>query len=680
MPPTVLTSVTGNRTTVNPDPSRSRATPGSQLDTDDAFDIRWALGATGLLKVFNQAEVLAAADVHVAATVGRLGSESDERVLLAVALTVRAIRQGSVCVDLSTQPGLQPALPWPDPVTWTDLVRASPLCADGGAQDVDVDVVGVESPRELASGEGTPLRFDAGLFYLDRYWRQEVQVCTDLLGRAAMLPPPVDEARLTTGLQRLFPDQAVDPRVSSAVQGRQREAAEAAVRLWTTIIGGGPGTGKTTTVAKVLALLLDQPGSRPRIAMAAPTGKAAARLQEAVQRARADLGPVDRERLGAISASTMHRLLGWNPQNRSRFRHHRDNRLPFDVIVIDETSMVSLTLMARLLEAVRPETRLILVGDPDQLEPVEAGAVLADLIAGLTQRNAAAATSPRAATADPHPRAKVAPAVGCEVVILEQRHRFEGAIATLADAVRDGNADAALAELLSADPTVTLLPDGSGADLRADVLGSSESLREAAVRGDPQAALAALDRHRLLCAHRTGPYGVEKWGGVIERWIAEDRGRWPEGQWYLGRPVLVTANDDVIGLYNGDTGVVIASSTRRDAQSGSNRDGYLDGQREPVTVVFPRGADFVRFPTSRVPEVLTMHAMTVHRSQGSQFDRVTLVLPEPGSPLLTRELLYTAITRAQSRVRIVGSEEAFREAVSRRAIRASGLRERLSRP
>ncbi len=221
------------------------------------------------------------------------------------------------------------------------------------------------------------LRWEFGLLYLDRYWHQEVQLCVDLEARLAAAPPAVDGDLLETGLARVFP---------GAPYAEQRDASRRAASGWTTVLTGGPGTGKTTTVAGLLALLAEQAdragGPRPRIALTAPTGKAAARLQEAVARAAADLDQVDRARLGSLQAVTLHRLLGTRRDNGTRFRHHRGNRLPHDVVVVDESSMVSLTMMTRLVEAVRADTRLVLVGDPDQLASVEAGAVLADLVAG----------------------------------------------------------------------------------------------------------------------------------------------------------------------------------------------------------------------------------------------------------------------------------------------------------
>ncbi|HXV94370.1 MAG TPA: AAA family ATPase, partial [Pseudonocardia sp.] len=389
---------------------------------EDAHDARVARSASGLLGAFNAAGVLEPADVHVATRVGRLGGERREEVLLALALAVRAVRLGSVCVELSAVGRTVlgegdelvdvSALPWPEPREWLAACAASPLVASGaGAPD------------------GRPLRLVDGLLYLDRYWRQEEIVRGELRARAAAEPPPVDLPRLRSELDALF---------TAGNEERQRLAAAVCALRRVTVLAGGPGTGKTTTVARILALLHAQPGPPPRVALAAPTGKAAARLQEAVREA-APRGPAG-ARVAQLSASTLHRLLGWLPGT-SRFRHDRHNRLPYEVVVVDETSMVSLTMMARLLEAVRPDARLLLVGDPDQLASVEAGAVLGDLTR---------------ATGRPEPRLDAALAAlglpgGVENGVVTLRHvfRFEAGIAALARAVQEGDADSAV-ELLRA--------------------------------------------------------------------------------------------------------------------------------------------------------------------------------------------------------------------------------------
>ena len=623
----------------------------------DPNDARFALSATGMLRQFNLAGVLTAADIHVATRLGRLGGESDERVLLAVALAVRAVRLGSVCVVLSEARSTVSAdehvlaadeLEWPSTEEWVAACAASPLTGT----DAD-DPVG---------GPGHPLRLVEGYLYLDRYWREEELVRDELDRRAAEPALPVDTGALQRVLDQVFTDPPPD---------RQRLAAAMTALRSLTVLAGGPGTGKTTTVARLLAMLRGLPGDTPRVALAAPTGKAAARLQEAVEQAAVQWN-ID---VGDVVATTIHRLLGYRPGSHSRFSHDRNNRLPFDVVIIDETSMVSLTLMARLLEAVRPTARVVLVGDPFQLASVEAGAVLGDLV---QRPPVPAAQVPAELTAvagqdlsagsgiDARPSPEPDPATTTElrnaVVRLTRVHRFGGAIGTLARAIYAGAGDEVVAILRSGERDVEFIdvPDGGSVDataLRGDVVASASALLASARSGDADAALGMLDRHRLLCAHRRGPYGVSRWAVEIERWLAAEPGG-PDaarGDWYVGRPLLVTANDYELQLFNGDTGVVVEQDGR-------------------VLAAFSRGGAPVLLSPYRLAAVETMHAMTVHRAQGSQFAHVSLVLPSTDSALLTRELFYTAVTRAEQHVRILGSEAAVRRAVSRPIVRASGLR------
>jgi len=312
--------------------------------------------------------------------------------------------------------------------------------------------------------------------------------------------------------------------------------------------------------------------------------------------------------------------------------------------VVDETSMVSLPMMARLLDAVRPQARLVLVGDPDQLASVEAGAVLGDL--------ARAAGRPEPALDAALAAVGLPTGVVNGVVTLEHVWRFDGTIAAFAQAVQMGDADAALALLHRGADDLALDPPDAVAALRADVVAAGSALAEAAAAGDAEAALAALERHRTLCAHRRGPFGVARFSAEVERWLAPTRAA--ADPWYPGRAVLVTANDYDTGLFNGDTGVVVTTA---------------DGPR----VAFARGGPPTFYPPSRLGEVAGVHVMTVHRAQGSQVRRVAVVLPPPESPLLTRELLYTAVTRAREHVRIVGTPESVRAAVERPVARASGL-------
>ncbi|WP_077099639.1 exodeoxyribonuclease V subunit alpha [Mycobacterium terramassiliense] len=566
-----------------------------------------AIGAAGRLREFGAAGIFEAADVHVAQRLTALAGEPDERVALAIALAVRALRGGSVCVDLrmvGAQIGIA-GLPWPEAEEWMAAVRASRLL-----------------------GSPPVLRLFGDLLYLDRYWLEEEQVCADLLA----LSVPAATGR-TPPLQRLFPPGYEE----------QRAAAEIALSQAVTVLTGGPGTGKTTTVARLLGLLAERAelsgAQRPQIALAAPTGKAAARLAEAVAAEVGNLDAVDRARLAGLQATTLHRLLGSRPDTSVRFRHNRGNRLPHDVIVVDETSMVSLTMMARLLEAVRPDTRLILVGDPDQLASVEAGAVLADLVEGLTARH------------------------DVRVAALRTPHRFGESIGALAEAIRIGDADRVLALLRAGGEHIEWVDsDGPTDRLRGVLTGHALRVREAAVLGAAEVALATLDEHRLLCAHRRGPYGVSQWNRQVERWLSEETGQPVFSDWYVGRPLLVTANDYGLKVYNGDTGVVVAGP---------------DGSQDALRAVIAGATETLDFATSRLSDIETMHAMTIHKSQGSQAAEVTVLMPPEDSRLLTRELFYTAVTRAKVKVRVVGAEASVRAAIERRAVRASGLRQRL---
>ncbi|MBF6348141.1 MULTISPECIES: exodeoxyribonuclease V subunit alpha [Nocardia] len=626
--------------------------------------IRVAQRGRGILREFNEAGVLSAADVHVATRLGRLAGEDREPVLFAAALAVRAVRSGSVCLDLTRMRDIgvdtddeRPdqfdlaELPWPDEQSVIDAVRDSPLVRGGPA--------GPLRPLRLTE----PARPGAGpLLYLDRYYRQEQTIRRVLTARAAG-HPDADPAVVCRELDRLFGPAGDTP-------DRQRLAAALAATRWTTVVAGGPGTGKTHTIARILALLVAHraaesggDGAPLRIALAAPTGKAAARLQEAVRDQAGALG------LPELSAATLHRLLGWQRGRSTRFRYHEHNRLPYDVVVVDETSMVSLTMMSRLLAALRPDTRLVLAGDPDQLASVDAGAVLADLVAAPFPGEADPAFETILA-ADPGFAGASAPAEGPEaltesererlrggIVRLSRGRRFGGRIADLAVAVRAGDTEAALELLRSGGDTLELRGADDIAAVRADIVGTAQQVTTAAETGDAAAALAAFESHRLLCAHRRGPYGVEHWDRTAAEWAAA-AGAGPEhrsGTWYPGQPLLVTANDHEARIYNGDTGVVV----RR--PDGSLR------------VALQRGEEPLLIHPTRFPAVVTVFAMTIHRSQGSQYDAVTIVLPEPGSSLLTRELLYTAITRARRHVRILGTEEAIRAAIDRHVLRASGL-------
>ena len=635
------------------------------VDERDRFDVRLARGASGLLLEFNDAGVLAAADVHVAHRLAGLIDEADDSVVLAAALAVRAPRIGHVFVDLERihetatvdvdDPIDLATLPWPEPSGWIARVAASGL-------------VGTDRPLQLV---GSAL-------YLDRYWREEQQVASDLEALAGAADVAVRMDVLAAGITRLF--EGEDP------DAKQKQAAAAAVLRRLAVVAGGPGTGKTTTVARIVALLEEQAlaagAAPPLIALAAPTGKAAARLAEAVhtEAARLDVDDAIRARLLELEASTLHRLLGWKPGTHSRFRHDRGNRLPYDVVIVDETSMVSLSLMARLTEAVRREARLILVGDPGQLTSIEAGAVLGDIVGPAAEgprMSAAIRAAVEEATGTPVDGAApsadaplTAPSadvpVGDGIVVLRTVHRFGGGIERLADAIHAGDADAAIDALT--DDSITWIDADAGdpaaleqlSAVRDGAVTTGLAVIEAARDGDAARAIRELGAFRVLCAHRRGAHGVATWMPRIETWLAGELPGFGTDQWYVGRPLLVTENDHGIRLYNGDTGVVVTSPTT--------------GR---PTAAFERQGEIVTFSPTRLAAVETVYAMTVHKSQGSQFDTAAVLLPDPASPILTRELLYTAVTRARSHLILAGTEEAVRAAVDRPIARASGLRRRL---
>ncbi len=553
-----------------------------------------AVSATGLLRTFSEGGILTWADVHPAQHLAHLYGERDDRVRLAIALTVRALRSGSLALDLATaeQDTLPDedadscvlTLPWPAPEAWLSAVEASPCVSLG--QD--------------AAG-GRPLRLVDGLLYLERSWRDQETVRGAVAERVRAL--------------------VAAPRAAGDREGRwgadQRRAVALAATAPLSIIAGGPGTGKTTIIGEVLRQAGDD-----LVALAAPTGKAAARLTES-------LG-------GAASASTLHRLLGWKPGSRGRFRHDATNPLPHDLVIVDEMSMVSMTLAARLMEALKPQARLVLVGDPDQLSSVEAGAVLADLTD--------------------------APATAPAVARLTHTYRFAGAIRDLAEHVRAGDADAALAVLADdahADQVLLVAPADAAVALRPRVVVAGSALVAAASRGDRAGALAALDAHRLLCAHRTGPYGVIAWARTAQRWVAEAVPGFTREEFAIGRPLMVTVNTPDLDLFNGDTGVVIADAAGR------------------KQALFATGGGPRLYSPYALDGLVAVDAMTIHKAQGSQFHDVSVILPPPGSPLLTRELVYTALTRAQRSVLLVGTPEALREAILRPAQRTSGLARRL---
>ncbi|MFZ1639962.1 MAG: exodeoxyribonuclease V subunit alpha [Candidatus Contendobacter sp.] len=578
-----------------------------------------------------------------------------ESLELAAALASHATGQGDICINLrqwarrwNAMAGETPAFAPPPISDWLGILRASPVVGRPGARQ--------------------PLILDRrGRLYLYRYWEYEHRLAEDLLRRAGEASVPVDEARLQADLDRLFPRH---PQLTGP--DWQKVAAAVAALKRVCIISGGPGTGKTSTVLRILALLTGQSGERPlRIALAAPTGKAAARLQEAIRAAKPALG-LEPERLAQIpeEASTLHRLLGARPDS-AYFRHDRDNPLPVDVLVVDEVSMVGLALMAKTVDALPPAARLILLGDKDQLASVEAGAVLGDLCFGGGRFSPEFRARLAALTGEPLPRGRTVPSpLADAIVLLRHSYRFGSAsgIGALARAVNGGKSAEAVALLVGSPHEDiawrTLADPAELPEQLAEPVGEGFApyLRAAREGAGPAEVFECFNQFRVLSALRNGPFGVEALNRLCEAAL-RDRGLIQTRQdWYLGRPVMIVRNDYNLRLFNGDIGIT------------------LPDPEEPERMrVFFLGSDGAlrSFAPARLPEHETVYAMTVHKSQGSEFDRVRVVTPNEPSPVLSRELVYTALTRAKLHAAFHGLPEVFAGAVERRLRRSSGLRDRL---
>ena len=640
------------------------------------FDRRLALHAPPLLARFNEAEILEPVDVHAAVAVGRLLGEERPPVLLAAALAVRGTRSGHVRIHLPTVrdtivvdgvvPDAVEAL-WPEPAAWRAALASSPLCGAG------------EATR--------PLVLSGDYVYLQRYWDHEQRLAASLRRRAEAPLLPADGH--ASWLARFFEDD------------RQRLAAAMAATQRLTVITGGPGTGKTRTVALLVAALLsaaDESGTAPpAVALAAPTGKAADRLTEKLHEEAARLAnahQVTKEvanRLLEIEGSTIHRLLGAG-LSRGPFRHGPDNPLPHDVVVVDEMSMVSLPLARKLLGAIHSEARLVLVGDHRQLVSIEAGTVLADVVGpasgGLRLSDSRREQLKPLVGALPSGPADQGPGFGdCVVPLVKNYRQDKGTgIPELIEAIRlEPPSPDAVIEVLRrrAWPHLTWLDTEVETPEQmlqmpelAAVVARARELAQFGAAGDVAAALGSMQKLAVLCPHRHGPTGGRDWVAAIERLAGVG------GRWYPGRPVMVTANDYTLGLFNGDIGVTVHEHGK------------------PV-VYFPGPKGPRSFGPARLENIQTVHAMTIHKSQGSEYPRVIVVLPAAGSRLLaapsrllTQELLYTAVSRvkvvetppghaADSRASrapaliIVGTEAAIRYAVEHPVERASGLRELL---
>jgi exodeoxyribonuclease V alpha subunit len=384
----------------------------------------------------------------------------------------------------------------------------------------------------------------------------------------------------------------------------------------------------------------DQP---PLVALAAPTGKAAKRMTEALkERLDSENAPQRvRDAVNAAPASTIHSLLGASPNRvENRFTYNATNKLPHDIVIIDETSMLSMSMMFHLLEALRDEARIMLVGDPDQLASVDAGTVLADIALGATNKGSVIAS---------------------RIELLTDQHRFaaDSPIAGIAKAIRMGNVEETLEILSSKHPQLTWIdPSDNTEDIQELlelVVDHARAMGQLAADGEFIQVVQLRKEVQVLCALRNGQFGVAGWNRLVEQKLGMNAAN----QWYLGRPVLVSSNDRTTGLYNGDVGIVCANS---------------DGSR---VAAFSSTEEKFRFPVTRLPDVETVHALTIHKSQGSEYEHAIVVLPMHDSRILTRELLYTGATRARTKLTIIATPEVISLAVNSPIRRATGLARRL---
>ena len=626
------------------------STSGNSPNVLRAAEAARAKGVKVLAFSARDGGALRALDHALAQAMRRLDPATPDHVLAAAALASLSISHGHAGFEPARpQVLLGAAFDWPAPQAWHDALVASRW---------------VSTPQlDGVAATDAPLVLDNGLLYLRRYREYERRLAAGLRRLAAMPPPATDIAALAPLFAALFPD-------ARAGDAQARAAAVALLRPLL-LVTGGPGTGKTTTIARVLLLLVAQAWQSslapPRIALAAPTGRAAERMAGSLRSALAalqDMPGVDPALCDALpqTASTLHRLLGTIPDS-PRFRHDADNPLPFDVIVVDEASMVDLPLMCKLVDAVADGARLVLLGDRDQLPSVEAGDVLAAIVdaagddAGVSGELATILAPLLGAAA-------VAAVAGSPLaghrVHLQRGYRQSAALdlAPLAATVRDGDADNALALLRDAALAGVHFHEG----LFDPLDGATRPLLLDAWRGiaaasDPVDALALGMRLRLLTALRDGPQGASVLNARIEDALAGAQ----RERYFHGRLLLITENSYRHQLFNGDIGVC------------------MRGDDGAMTAWFAGGSDGMRgFHPSALPAHDSAFAMTVHKAQGSEFDSVWLLLPRHDARALSRELVYTAMTRARGELHVCASEEALRAALGRHVTRVSGLQRRLS--
>ena len=599
-------------------------------------------------------------DLHFARFILRFCVDPDPDIFLAAALTSRATASGDICLNLDSvsetmlleeQAGHGPVF-CPPSVKWRQQLKAH---------------TAVGKP-----GDRCPLILDDhNRLYLYRYWQYETKLSSAIHDRVTGELSDFSPGKVKACLDRLFPagDGGVD---------YQKIAAVTALLKRFSVITGGPGSGKTHAIAGILALILECTGrDKLDISLAAPTGKAAARLGQSILQAKKHLD-CSRSLKDGIPGEvfTIHRLLKPIPGT-PYFSYNSDNLLPADVVVVDEASMVDLALMSKLLQALAPDARLLIVGDKDQLASVEAGSVLGDIcdrqtVHGyskdfITHIEALTGTSRQYFT---QTSAKCPGLQDC-IGVLQKSYRFssQSGIGAISRAINLGDIEKSMALLKNPLETAVSWSEISHQNKLSSQLAAIiiDGYRKYLTIKDPMLAMDAFNEFKILCALKIGPFGVNSVNHLAEQVLIRENliGDHPAGShpWYRGRPVMITRNDYSLGLYNGDIGITLPDPDASDDQ---------------LHVYFQDASGGVRrFLPHRLPEHETVYAMTVHKSQGSEFDHVILILPDMDYPLMTRELIYTGLTRARQTVSIWGTEPVLTTAISRKIERSSGLREAL---
>ncbi|BBB29068.1 exodeoxyribonuclease V subunit alpha [Neptunomonas japonica] len=595
-------------------------------------------------------------DLHFARWLIQQQPKAPEALILLAALASQQLGEGHVCIHLAKLELIWSA--WPSSLRDQASLLVSSQPAD---TLLDHDILG-------DGGQLTPLVLDKERLYLYRYWQYECQVARSLLARTSSVE--LDTAFLKEKLDGLFGEGEIANSELDVSPDGQRVAAAIAVLQSMAIISGGPGTGKTTTITRMLAIYLQiqkqqSPEVTPVICLAAPTGKAAARLSESISMARDSLAVSDDiKQMIPDQGTTLHRLLGARPGQAS-FKYNADNPLHLDLLVVDEASMIDLPLMANLLLALPEQARLILIGDKEQLASVEAGSVLGDVCSvpeEVANTEAMAALLYETCQVPLLKTNSVQP-FSDSVAFLKHSYRFsqDSGIGALARAVNAGDAKQLKSVLASGYADLQRITATAGNEqlIQHMLEKYREYLSILNSGAEPAEVIKQFSVFRVLCGLRKGVFGVEALNTAFEK-EAQNRGLIQmKGRWYSGRPVMITRNDRALRLYNGDIGIALE-----------------DVETRQLKVWFEQGGELVSYSTSRLPQHETVFAMTVHKSQGSEFDDVTLVLAEEAK-VISRELVYTGITRAKKHCALYGSLKTITASIEKPTVRMSGLAARI---